>query len=473
MSNAGASGLIFQSGAVNPSTVARLMAYTYDDSDSDDQLARDDNILDDDYDQLIDDIRAIEAPAMIHPVIPREMIEVSAFDPNHNILNPDVRDRFRDERIFEETALFTAPISTTNTMEGYLSNVDFHERDLIIELIPDERVVMYRCNYGQSVYDGYTDPASAHKTNRGRKKKNKNKKPRKKQGDGGSFNSQVTFVVRSMSTPEPVYNDGTSGSHPHGCYLIPHGTPVYKFKIFRTGKLQLPGAHQHLMGDVVDCAKTIANILNFHLHAGESNPSRLCNVININPVMKNYKFVTKLPPVHIIDIGGLKRVLHNKRFLADPEAPPHPAIFMMKYTRQDTKLSIKFSTPIYRKPKKKTQINIFMRGKINILGAFDADVTRQICDYLHWIFTKYADQVIVHEGGIEPTPLPPYIWVANIADDDAEAIETIALLAAWLPALPCLPQSEYDALVNIADRIYDSALADVNDFLREWLDAAC
>lgn len=439
-------------------------------SDSDEESEAgsptDDNVENDNYraelQAMEDEIRRLAPPVERVEVRP-EMIEVAEFDAENNVLDLNIRDKFKNECVFEETAIFTRPVNTTNTMEGYLSNVSFHERDLIQELIPDEALVIYRCNYGKLKFDGYTEPVKQRKTNRGRKKKEKKKKLRKKQGDGVDFNSQITFVVRSSLAPDPI--DG----------IIPYESKVYKFKIFRTGKLQLPGVHQHLIDDVIACTKKIAQILNFHLHPGEDNPARLTNIINVNPVMKNYKFLVKLPPGKIINMRALQQILQRERVArfneanddVNNDAPEHPSIFMLKYTRQDTKLSIKFSTPIYKKPKKKTRINIFMRGKINILGAFYADVTRQICEYLHWIFEKYYDELVVSEGLTEPVSLPP-TWVANIEDiSDDETDSAMREWINWIPPLPYISEDEYMIALNFIHATYNEILEGANTYLRD------
>jgi len=206
---------------------------------------------------------------------------------------------------------------------------------------------------------------------------------------GTSFNSQLTFVVKSAL--EPVINDKVSPS-----------AKVYKFKIFRTGKLQLPGVQQSSIDDVIQCTRYIIDALNDVLYDGEP----VAQLVNINPVMKNHKFVVKIPPTHIINLTLLKKMLDEERVACAPGAPPHPAVYNVKYTRQDTKLSVKFSTPIFKKPHKRTRINIFMRGKINILGGFDNEASRAICSYLHWLFDVFGDQIIQSESRLEPAPKP-------------------------------------------------------------------
>lgn len=283
-----------------------------------------------------------------------------------NLVIEENRRIFRDEFIYKETNIFTAPQSTTNTMEGFLSNVAFHEQELIKILVPNEHIVMCRCNYGKVVHPNYVEPVKEKKSNRGRRKKEKRKKLRKKQGDGLDFNSQITFVVQCASAK------------------------VYKFKVFRTGKLQLPGVRQNAIDDVIECIGKLAQYLSGFL-------KEQIEVVCLNPVMKNYKLAVKLRRNHIIDMEKLKAILLQNRTLQFG----HPEIFMVKYTRQDTKLSIKFSTPIKKNEKKKTRINIFMRGKINILGAFDTKTTSKICEYLHYLFDKYYDELVVPEGVLE------------------------------------------------------------------------
>lgn len=385
--------------------------------------------------QLEIDIRQMEPPEMIVDVRPVPVLE---YDEDYNVLGLINRELFKNETAFSDLPLFTDPISTTNTMEGYLSNVSFHERDLIDELMPDENIVVYRCNYGKMQYELYTEPVRLRKTNRGRKKKEKKKKLRKKQGSGIDFNSQITFVVRSELV-EVV--DG----------IVPADSKVYKFKIFRTGKLQLPGVHQRLIDDVIVGVEKIARVLNFHLHTGEKDPAKLTQIVNINPVMKNYKFMLKIPSGKILDMEELKNILKNEKALPTCE---HPGIFMVKYTRQDTKLSIKFATPIYKKPKKMTRINIFMRGKINVLGAFDINTTREICEYLHKIFIENYDLLVVSEGFADYEPVQD--WEQNIADPtDEEVAMLLAKWDSWLPPLPEFTAAECVEMLEFIDICYN------------------
>jgi hypothetical protein len=261
-----------------------------------------------------------------------------------------------------------------------------------------------KCNFGKKVFPGYTEPTHVKLTKRGRKKKEKKKKDRKKQGDGSDFNSQVTLTVLSHDT---TVTD----------MMIPAGSKVYKFKVFRNGKIQLPGVHRHLLMDIISCANDIAGLLNQHLHFGESDITRLSYVISISPVMKNYKFIIKVPEYYVLDLRKLNWFFRTAcKYPDDLGEPAHPSIFMIKYNRQDNELSLKFNTPLPYKPLKKTRVKIFMRGKVNILGAFDADVTYQICNYLHWFCALYWDSITIPDNSewwYTPTtyhtvPSPPH-----------------------------------------------------------------
>lgn len=414
-----------------------------DDSDSD----LDNVVLPDTIAAAIADIAALQPPVVEVPE--PQKVEIYAYDPTENVLDPNVRERFKTENIFDETDLFTRPMSTTNTMEGFMSNVSFHEKDFIDDLEPTEYVVVTRCNYGKSVYDRYDEPAALKKTNRGRKKRVKQKKPRKKQGAGTDFNSQISFI----SVPPRIadmYED-----------VIPSSTKVYKFKIFRTGKLQLPGARQENIEDVVACAKKIAEMLNYHLHTFEQNPARLTNVININPVMKNYKFSLKLPRGYLIDLELLRELL-AKDWLAQLAMRPEeklgaPTIFIVKYTMQETKLSITFDTPILGKPNKKTRINIFVRGKINILGAFKAEATTKIVSYLHDIFM--ANPALIAEEYIVPETT---VWEQNIEDPPEYSQPDY-----WMELMPKLHESDYEEILNVGGEVYSNYMNHALRFVDE------
>jgi len=425
-------------------------------------ILNDPNNLNDDYDEdmkvATETIAKLELSEITARPI-RETVEIEEFDSKYNVLNLEVRNAFKTESIYHSTYLFSQPINTTNTMEGFVSNVSFHEQDLILKVLPDENVVIYHCNYGRKQYEGYSEPVKVKKTNRGRKKKEKKRKDRKKQGTGEDFNSQLSFLIRD---PKLLIAPGE---------LVPSDTKIYKFKLFRTGQIQLPGVRRDEIDDVVKCTKLMVEIINEHLHPDEINPARISNIINVNPVMKNYRFIIKVPMEHIIDLAELLRILTEEQnvindltnITEDTDRPEHPSIFMLKYTDQDPKLSIKFDTPIYQNPDKKTRVNIFRRGKINILGAFDTTTTSNICEYIHWIFETYYDNLIVREG----SSIKEIITVDNILISSEEANQTFKEMMEWVDIkyIPYISIEEANEAIDLAKKYYDDRVNEALEYV--------
>lgn len=441
----------------------------------------DNNINDTNYDdhhineqiilnQCINEVKAITSDDVMIP--PIAVIEIEHFNPYYNILNYGVIERLRSEVVFHETNIITAPYNTTNTLEGYLSNVSFHEENLIKQVYPDEKIVIYKCNYGKLKYPGYIEPTKVKKTNRGRKPKEKVKKVRKKQGDGTDFNSQVTFIALPSSIPL-IFN--IAGDY----YDIPQDskspTKVLKFKVFRSGKIQLTGAQQELFDDIVTHSHGIADILNDTLHQFEEDISRRTYVINVNVVMKNYKFLVKLLPKHIVNLGALNQIFAQEMknnimnittSNSHTGASIHPKIAMITYNRSNNKLSVVFATPVVGNPEKITLVNMFMRGKVNILGALDYVMTDQICRYINWVLETNQSKVIMREGD---TIVHKELLAQNIAHDDISD-HLDELDHPWMPPLPEISPIEYEDIMTIAHEIYCDRMEAAESLLNELLD---
>lgn len=312
---------------------------------------------------------------------------VPVFDEKYNLSDRNVRDEFVNEKIFDCNVLnlFSDPSLTTSTVQGAFTNVAFIECELIEKLTVDTEILACRSNFGKLAYENYSEFVKSRKTKRGRKKKEKKQKMRKCQGTGDEMNSQITFVIKSTTVN---FDDG----------IMPINPKVYKFKVFRTGKLQLPGVKPADIEDVVECAKILAAELDLVLHAGDDISKRTM-LANLNPVMKNYKFVANIPPNSIFILPELKKLMiidENKpEGERDANIPPHPKFSFKKCTYD--KMAIAFRTPTPEKPKKKVKINIFMRGKINILGGLHPEPLKSICTYLHYMLQKHYDKVVGEE----------------------------------------------------------------------------
>jgi hypothetical protein len=387
----------------------------------------------------ITEIRRVEIAAPPAAPPPQLQIAVDHFDESSNVLNDGVCENFVRDIRFED-GRFTNPMPTTITLEGFISNVKFHESGIMEQLSASIDCVVIVSNYGRRVYPGYTEPR-ARNSGRGRKKREKVRKQRKIQGDGSCFNSQVSFAMRPRAARvydawdggyggrsldliaywlvdnvwmyraeravEPATPNALASAINEGdidavrelvattplvfAPIIPSDTKLYKFKVFRTGRIQLPGARPDVITDVIHCARTLAGIMNRTLHAGD--PVNASVLININPVMKNYKFALRMGSQNILDLGALKQVFVEDR----PRVHDTPFVDV-RFTREDTKLSVLFRTPIRFNPEKTTRVNIFMSGKVNILGAYDDDTTRRICGYLARTVAQHPECIVNARG---------------------------------------------------------------------------
>ena len=425
----------------------------------------------------------------LSPMLSPTYIEIDEYDTANNLLDQNIREKFASDLSFnDDMILFTSAECTTITMGGLFANVQFKEAELIEWINPDEDILCIKCNYGELVYPGYIEPVKK-RSCRGRKRKEKSLisgKQRKKSGTGKHFNSQLSFYVRS-SFGDPIVDNHID------YYSVPTATPIYKFKVFRTGKIQLPGVRPHLVQDVISRSQCIARMLNLYLHAGETDPNKLVKMIYINPVMKNYKFRLLLDENRLIDLSMLKKILlglvpvqkRTPTIIIDDKIEPvglpincsdslndvlvaTPSIFDIKYTREDIKLSIKFSTPIYKKPKKCTRINIFMLGKINILGAFDIDITLRICEFLHKIFDEFASEIMVPMHVEHKINLCDNIENTEITSEEFERMLFDHIYC--LPKLPLMTHEDITDINNLIDECYTEVITKKNEYVNSVIE---
>jgi hypothetical protein len=429
-------------------------------------------------DRIVEITKELESISAIPIVVTRGVKPISAASAlqlqkvisETNILNEDVRAAYIKPISIDDTRILTRPLPTTTTISGILANVNIDDKD-IEKFEPNESVVIIESNFGRKVHPSYFDGiVEKVKSSRGRKPKPKKvKKERKKQGSGKCFNSQVTFIVRTDIVDKKSL-----------C-----GFKEYKFKIFRGNKEQLPGCTQKDINSVLIANYDVLDVINAGLHPNEQDETKKARLVSLNPSMKNYKFYLKMNHGQLIDLITLKRILLIEKLKDSSEltsleslidctcklrdcdkcfnkslfdysgemistgydgslsseqirsavSPKRPKIFDVKYTYEDTKLSLKFSTPIPTDPNKRTRINIFpgkdveqtysdntepntWGGKINILGALYEETTKEIYEYLLWLFELYYDQLVV-----DPAKLTYSIKIGNDNDGDEEEVE--------------------------------------------------
>lgn len=313
-----------------------------------------------------------------------------------NILDLDVREAFIQDvkSVGYSAEWFTKPQVPTVTLDGTSSGILFHEEHLISELEATPRVIMFTCNFGKVIYPGYVPPTPA------KKRKKKVARRRKVQGDGSSFNSQISCFVCRLDYTQP-WTDADGNVHqpemtPDGLYyVIPTNAPRFEYKIFRNGRLQLPGATLTTFDEGIAGAKIIQKIV------WEAIGNRLVEpiVTSMASVMINFKFQVKLRHRYIIDLKALSMVLMREC----KRKTYGVSVNLVKYSRQKPNLSAEI---IVDGIPGVTRTNIYLRGRVNIIGVKIPSVASRIFDFLHMIFSMTNEPALTRrEGGICYVPM--------------------------------------------------------------------
>lgn len=374
----------------------------------------------------------------------------------------------------------SVPIQATVSLSAKFHGVSFHEQELIKVLEPTGNIAGLYCNFGEKTAPWYTPvvvvkkPKPKSTVGSGQHAHpHASRKPRKIQGSGKYMASQLEFYM---------------------CRRDDAAKTPFKIKVFRNGVVQFPGARLSLLPTIVAFLNEIAEALR---QAGAGPVPEEIRMGSLYVRMENYKFFFTLTSnTQIIDLmmlkmilcidklkqdGGLygggddginldainllmsdrKSVVSKSNFAASAPAlleymssiprPPHPQIINIQYSYGDTKLTVVFKTPLPWKPLKTTHVNIFMGGytdtgefgaKINILGAVDREVTREIYEYFADIFERYESVIVMDRKndedeyeiveGEEYSP-PPYVEspppTVKASDEELEDI------SAWLATL--------------------------------------
>lgn len=190
---------------------------------------------------------------------------------------------------------FTPLVNSTCTVQGKLSNIDFHEENLT-NLTGYKNIIAIDSNFYHWKSDSYEF-----------KNKKKAKKPRKKskkrthtkQGDGSSFNSQITFtVLAEFVRDNPIitvrgvdqylkidrHNQNATIQYVNGMRQEKI-TKEYKIKLFRTGAIAVPGV---LLNDLSDAVIAVNNLIEYlKIIFNKDN----IELLFVKPSMRNYKLM--------------------------------------------------------------------------------------------------------------------------------------------------------------------------------------
>lgn len=275
---------------------------------------------------------------------------------------------------------FSPIVPTTFGLSGALSKIAFNESTLMPRIGAHLRYPCIRAvsNFGDVMVDNFQELVSTKKIDmsttiksarvRAKKHARMCAKPRKVQGNGTCFNSSILFWIFS-----DTYNT------------------VYKIRLFRTGQFGLPGTKPMMIRDILHLVRNaFIPMLSAILSVAD------IELLSLFPIMKNYKWQRIIAENQILNLPFIA-----ERIQSDTHHP-----FPISYVKCDLcspKLSIKFNTPASgsadasasSSASKMVRINIFLSGKINILGAHEVDVTRELCRYIIGILTD--DVLIVRD----------------------------------------------------------------------------
>jgi len=189
--------------------------------------------------------------------------------------------------------LFSPVKNSTCSLNLMLSGISFHEEELTPNIYCHGRIVGIDSNFGHKTLPFYRSPKKKKESNRGRKCAEKPKSSRKMPGDGTCFNSQITFVVvADFKRLIPEKNDDythTAIRYNDGYEYI---QKEYKMKLFRTGRLGIPGV---IHEDYSDLKEPVQYLINYLKSIFKTD----IKIIDVVPEMKNYKF-------HLLDNQHLK-----------------------------------------------------------------------------------------------------------------------------------------------------------------------
>jgi hypothetical protein len=334
-------------------------------------------INDDPMIPMIEQVKNITYNATTHVKKPTN-VEVDDFDKTMNLLDVSVNARFKSEKIGDETRHLTQPRITTATVVGMFANVNMMEAVWVKELPVCKEVLMLRCNFGEKIYKNWVPPERKPK----KKKDTKKESTRKKQGTGLEFNTQLTFVMNS--DPDIYFDDD----------IIPTDILTFKVKVFRNGKIQLPGTDATHVDAILRAIRKIESVCNAQYCTGEIDMLKWIMIYNVNLFMKNYKFQIKKAKNQLINLARLSSVFRSEKIAEQSNTTI--AIYEVNYDRSSTNCSVLFSTPVYNKPDKRLRMTIEKSGKVNIKGGLYVEHSTQAFNILDYIL-RTTSNIIVDE----------------------------------------------------------------------------
>lgn len=292
---------------------------------------------------------------------------------------------------------FKALKHSTSSIKFTLSNVKFQEEELIKKVTPlmlkdastkKARVLKLGCNFGEVKTDEFVEPATARPSNRGRKRQLQLKNKRKTQGTGKYFNSQMTFYVKSDLSKFEAFHDplkkqglelyklDKKQKNSEGEWKIL--SYIYKVKVFRNGKAQIPGLRTEFEKEAKQVLKPILNFFSkfFDIKV---------KATGFNKFIQNYKSC-------IVEDVQYEMDKLLKHFMSLEQGAYPKKIRRLKASAH-SKLLIYFNTSekLPNGNPKLTNLTIYRKGSINVDGAVSRESAEVILKYFKKILNKNPD----------------------------------------------------------------------------------
>jgi hypothetical protein len=305
--------------------------------------------------------------------------------------------------------IFTILKPSTLTAQGFLSNVSFNE-EFVGDRFPQPTgdIMLVGCNFWEKFNVNYVKKPPVIKSTRGRKPNPKEGSKRRVQGSGKYFSSQITVVIRDFDSATD-----------------------YKFKVFRNGSCQAPGAKRPDMLDLIKPLKILQNYLNLVFND--------VKIVSLTAVMRNYKSRLINKNFHV-DLETLEsKILKEKsqqRFIPYVHyilrsLNPNIKEKALKYIGKKNNLNIaeitynndrcfclilKLYRPMPNDKDKKTTVKLLKKGKINFDGGNSEYETLELYHWLEYIYSLYKDEILVDITKIKNAYNEEEIKKINIAD---------------------------------------------------------
>lgn len=193
---------------------------------------------------------------------------------------------------------------------------------------------------------------------------------RKPQGDATCFNSALELTIIPSEDDNP----------PPSVRVLYDQKPFkyYAVKSFpSTGQTQVPGVVCPDLADGSFIAGLWADFLT-KMKLG-SDPDEPVLLTKQRPIMVNFKFQLNCGGDRVMFI--LTQIVALLEGVKRSNSAPFP-IREIKHPQDGQNLSFKCVCPTERNGEKKIRVNIFFRGKVNILGACDLEAPKIIYDFL-------------------------------------------------------------------------------------------